>query len=479
MESLSRETSSASAGATDAPDGQPSRRPDRNASLTKGPVGTTLLMFSLPILASSVLQSLNASINAVWIGRLLGEQALTAGANSNTLLFFLLGAVFGLGLAASVLVGQSLGANDLEGAKRTVGTSLVFFVLLALVIAVTGFVLAPNMLAAMHTPPDALPYASAYLRVIFVALPGMYVYTFVMMILRGAGDARTPFVFLAVSAVLDIALNPLLIRGLGPIPPLGITGSALATCLAQWLALVALIVHLYRKKHFLRIAKGEARYLRVDRVVLGALVKKGVPMGLQMVVMSASMIAMIRLVNRYGSTTTAAYGACFQLWNYIQMPALAVGSAVSAIAAQNVGAKLWDRVDRVARLGVLFNVLMTGTLVLVVALVNRAAFALFLGSSSAAVEIAHHVNTIVSWSFVLFGVSMIFASVVRATGAVWAPLVSLFIALWLVRIPFAYLAVPYWGPDAIWWSFPLGSSTSLVLMGLYYRFGRWREARMV
>ena len=111
-------------------------------------------MFSLPILASSVLQSLNASINAVWIGRLLGKEALTASANANTLLFFLLGSVFGLGLAASVLVGQSLGANDRELAKRTVGTSLVFFVLVALVISLGGFILAPHMLVAMHTPHD-------------------------------------------------------------------------------------------------------------------------------------------------------------------------------------------------------------------------------------------------------------------------------------------------------------------------------------
>lgn len=477
MASPSRETSSASAGSDEAP---PSLRSNnRSAALTKGPVGKTLLLFSLPILASSVLQSLNASINAVWIGRLLGEEALTASANANTLLFFLLGSVFGLGLAASVLIGQSLGANDRDLAKRTVGTSLVFFVLLALVIALGGFILAPHMLVAMHTPSDALPYASAYLRVIFVALPGMYLYTFVMMILRGAGDARTPFIFLAVSAVLDVGLNPVLIRGLGPIPALGITGSALATFIAQWLALLGLIIHLYRKKHFLRIARGDTRYLRIDGVVLRALIQKGVPMGLQMVVMSASMIAIIRLVNRYGSTTTAAYGACFQLWNYIQMPAMAIGSAVSSIAAQSVGAKLWDRVERVARLGILYMVLMTGTLVLVVAIINRSAFALFLGSASAAVEIAHHVNTIVSWSFVLFGVSMIFAGVVRATGAVWMPLLSLVVSLWIVRLPFAYLAVPHWGPDAIWWSFPLGSLTSLVMMALYYRFGRWRSARMI
>ena len=124
------------------------------------------------------------------------------------------------------------------------------------------------------------------------------------------------------------------------------------------------------------------------------------------------------LVNRYGSEVTSAYGACLQLWNYIQMPAFALGSAVSAMAAQNVGAKLWDRVRTIARFGILYNIAMTATLVGVIALLDRQAFVLFLGDEAGAVEIAHHVNTVVSWSFVLFGVSFVLSSVVRSTGAV-------------------------------------------------------------
>ncbi len=448
-------------------------------TFTAGPVGTTLVLFSLPILASNVFQSLNASINAIWVGQLLGEQALTASANANAILFLLLGLVFGVGMAANVLVGQSLGANDIEQAKRAVGTSLLFFVVVSVLMALLGAVFTPRMLLAMHTPPDALPLASAYLRVIFIALPGMYLYTFVMMALRGAGDSKTPFWFLLLSAALDVSLTPLLILGGGPIPALGIAGAAWATLIAQWSTLLLLVGWLYKKKHFLRITRAEWHLLRIQPRILRALVAKGVPMGLQAIVISSSMIALMSLVNRFGTQTAAAYGACLQLWNYIQMPAFAVGAAASAMAAQNVGAGLWERVARVGRAGLIYNLVLTGSLVLLLSLVDRFAFALFLKNNTDTIAIARHISRLVSWSFIVFGASFVLSGVVRSTGAVIAPLLILFVSVWVARLPFANWLLPTLGADAIWWSFPVGSVLSGVLTSLYYRFGAWRSAHML
>jgi putative MATE family efflux protein len=475
---MSRMTSPAPSQGAGAP--SPVRPGGRNpAALVEGPIGRTLLLFSLPILASSVLQSLNASINAAWIGRLLGAEALSAAANANSILFFLLSVGLGLGMAATILIGQSLGRRDMAMAKRTVGTTFVFFAVVSVAIAVLGVLLTPSMLSIMRTPPEATPLAAAYLRVIFLALPGMYLLTFMMMALRGAGDSKTPFIFMLVAAILDIGLNPLLIRGVGPIPALGIAGSALATLTAQWVGLLGLVAWLYGSRHFLRLKPDELGYLRIDMVILRTLVGKGVPMGLQMIVMSSSMIAMITLVNPYGPVTVAAYGACFQLWSYIQMPAFSIGSAVSSMAAQNVGARRWDRVSRIALTGVAFNVILIGALVLLVTAVDRPAFALFLGGNGESVDIARHIHTIVSWSFILFGINFVLASVVRATGAVVVPLIILFVAMWMVRLPFAWLMTPYWGADAIWWSFPVGSAISMALTLAYYRFGNWRQAHML
>lgn len=453
--------------------------PASRHQLTSGPVGRTLLLFALPVLAGNVLQSLNVSVNAIWIGHFLGEAALTAASNANIVLFFLLGVVFGVAMAATILVGQCVGAGDWDRAKRVVGTSAAFFAAISLAVALAGFALAPQVLGWMRTPVDAQPYAIAYLRIIFLALPFMYFYTFLMMTLRGAGDSKTPFLFLLLSVALDITLNPLLIFGVGPLPRMGIAGSALATLIAQLTSLAALLAWLYRKRHPLLLHRGEAQYLRIDREILRALVVKGVPMGMQMVVISSSALVMISLVNAYGSQTTAAFGAASQLWTYIQMPALAIGAAVSSMAAQNVGAQRWDRVARTAGVGVLFNFALTGTLVAIVYLFNRAALGIFLPHDAAGLATAQHLNAIVVWSFLFFGVSFVLFGVVRATGAVVPPLVMLFVSLWLVRIPFAELLQRRLGADAIWWSFPLGSLTLLVIAFLYYRYGGWREARML
>ncbi|QOT79607.1 MATE family efflux transporter [Cupriavidus basilensis] len=449
------------------------------AQLTTGPIGRTLLLFSLPVLGSNILQSLNASINSVWVGHFLGEAALTATSNANIILFFLLGVVFGISMANTIMIGQAVGARDLVEARRVVGTSTTFFILLSVLAAALGYAFTPDILAAMGTPADARALAISYLRIIFLALPFMYFYNFVMMTLRGAGDSRTPFYFMLLSVGLDVVLNPLLIFGIGPFPELGIAGSALSTLIAQLASLAAMLIVLYRRHHFLALRRHQLAYLRPDTAILRALVAKGLPMGLQMVVISSSAIVMMSLVNRYGSQTTAAYGVASQLWTYVQMPALAVGASVSSMVAQNVGAGLWSRVARITRVGLLFNLLMTGTLVALIYLFNRHSLGLFLPDDGTAIGIAQHINAIVLWSFILFGFTIVLFGTVRATGAVMAPLVILFLSMWVVRLPFAWVLERTVGADAIWWSFPLGSVVSVTLAVAYYRFGNWRAAHIL
>jgi len=297
-------------------------------------------------------------------------------------------------------------------------------------------------------------------------------------VLRGAGDSKTPFYFMLLSVGIDIALNPVFIFGLGPLPRLGIAGSALATFVAQAVSLSALIRHLYRRHHILCLHRSELHFLRPDPAVIGTLVKKGIPMSAQMLVLSLSGVLMITLVNRFGVDTTAAFGAALQIWNYIQMPAFAVGMAVSAMTAQNVGAGKWNRVTAIARVGVLYSVLLTGSVVLAIELLNTWVFALFLPADSNALAIASHMNRIVTPSFIFFGISLTLFGVVRATGAVIAPLIILTIALLVVRFPFAEAFLGRYQVDAVWWSFPVSSLLAAALAVLYYRYGDWRHAHM-
>jgi putative MATE family efflux protein len=448
-------------------------------SLTEGTISHRLLVFAVPILLGNILQSLDGSVNSVWIGRFLGEAALTASSNANTVLFLLLGALFGASMAATILIGQYVGARRLYDAKRVVGTSTTFAAVVSIAFGGLGWVICEPMLRLMSTPAAAMPLAISYMRVIFLALPFFILYIFATSVLRGAGDSKTPLYFLILNVVLDIALNPLLIFGLGPVPAFGIAGSALATLLAQAISLVTLVAYLYRRKDPLCLHGDELRLFRVDWTIVGTLITKGVPMALQMIVVNVSMILMISLINRFGIDTTAAYGAAFQVWNYVQMPSFAIGMAVSSMVAQNIGARKWDRVSATARVGVLYQLLLTTSLVVLIEILNTRALGLFLPPGSAALSIAVHLNRIGAWSFVFFGISLVLFGVVRANGAVVAPLLILMFTLLGIRFPLALSLLDRWKADAIWWSFPISSLIAVLLAMAYYKFGGWREARMM
>ena len=454
-------------------------KPSSQQDLTQGPIARTLLVFALPILAGNVLQSLNGSVNAIWVGRFLGEKALAATANANNIMFFLIGAVFGVGMAATILVGQAMGAKDTAQAKRVIGTSATFFFGVSVVIALLGLPLSRHILVWMATPAESLPLAEAYLRIIFMAVPFLYMFAFLSAILRGSGDTRTPFTFLMLAVLLDIVLNPLLIFGVGPLPEMGIAGSAMATLVANGISLAAMILWLRHRRHPLWINRTENHVYTPDMAILRALIVKGVPMGLQMIVISLAMIMMISMVNAYGVNYASAYGAALQLWTYVQMPAMAIGAACSSMAAQNVGAGQWGRVDATARTGVLFNFLLTGALIAPIILADRFTLSLFLPEGSAALANARHLNHIAVWSFLFFGVTFVVSGVVRATGAVLPPLLILGVALWGIRIPFAKALQPTLGIDAIWWSFPASALCAMLMSLAYYKWGNWRKATML
>jgi len=446
--------------------------------LTIGPIGKTLLGFALPTLFSSIIQSLNGSINAIWVGRFLGENALASTSNANLVMFLLMAFVFGFGMAATILIGQSFGRRDLDGARRVVGTAIGGFLPVAAAIAILGWIFAPALLHLLAMPAAAMPLALAYLRVIFVAMPAILIMIVLMMGLRGSGDALTPLWFMIVAVVLDAGLNPVFILGLGPMPRLGIAGSATATVIANYTSLVGLIFYIYRRDLPLRLRGAELRYLKPDRAILMTIVRKGLPMGLQMIVVSSSALATMGLVNREGVDTTAAFGVALQLWTYIQMPAMALSAAASAMSAQNIGAGKWERVSAITRNGVLYNLLITGVLVGLLAIADRPALALFLGGDSAALPIARHIQLIGTWSFMLFGVTMVLFGTVRANGAVLGPLIILTIGLYPVRLGFALGAYPALGADALWYSFPVSSFANMAMAAAFYLHGGWRKARM-
>jgi len=466
--------------------GQPSARRESGRfgngarDLTQGPILRTLLVFSAPTLVSNILQSLNGSVNTVWVGRMLGESALAATANANVVMFLVFSAVFGFGMAATVKVGQAFGAGNIDAARRTFGTAIGFCVGLSLVVAVAGWIFAPSLLHAMSTPPEIFTFAATYLRVIFVAMPASIITVMLGMGLRGGGDAQTSLRFMILAVVLDVGLNPLLIAGIGPFPKLGIAGSALSTAISAYVSMIGLVIYVYVRNLPLRLRGRELAYLIPARAELRYIVTKGLPMGAQMLLISMAGIIMVGLVNREGALASAAYGASLQVWTYLQMPAMAISAALSAMAAQAIGAGLSSRLGKITRAGLILNVSITGAMTALLLLFDRPVLELFLGPGSPAVDLARHIQFLASWSYILFGMTVVLFGTMRAGGVVLAPLVVLGIAMYPGRLGFYYFAYPALGADALWLAFPVGSLVATALAIVAYRRPGWRaKARAV
>lgn len=444
-------------------------------NLTQGPLTRTLLVFALPQLVGNVLQSLNGSINAVWVGQLLGDEALAATANSNILMFLLFALVFGFGMAATVRIGQSWGANDVISARRVLGAALGLTGMISLVMATLGIVFADKVLDLLATPGGAHDQALAYLRVVFIANPIATITTMIAMGLRGSGDAATPLRFMILATLLDVVLNPILILGLGPAPALGIAGSAWATVIATTIGFGAMLVWIYAKDLPLRLRGAELAWLKPRWEESRYLLSRGLPMGAQMLVISGAGVIMIGLVNREGLVTAAAYGALLQIWNYIGMPAMAIGGAVSAMIAQHIGAGREDRVDAISLAGSLTNLAMTGLLIAALVPFDRPVLELLLGAGSPSVDAAVHIQDLAIWTYLPFGVTIVLFGTLRAFGANYAALLVLFVSMYVVRLSAYYLLYPLLGADALWYSFVLSSLTSVLLTLAVYFGLPWRK----
>ena len=437
--------------------------------LTQGPILATLVKFSVPMLIGNLLQTLNGTINSIWVGRLLGESALAATANANIMMFLMFAAVFGFSMASAVRIGHAFGARDFAAARVAFGAGLAVALWLAALAGLSGWLGADRLLRLLSTPPEIRAEALAYLSVIFLSMPLSALTIALASALRAVGDAKGPFRALLATVLLDVAFNPLLIRGFGPIPALGIAGSALATASANLVGTLLLLRTLSQPDSVLRLAGEHRVWLRPARDQLVYIVTKGLPMGAQMLLISTAGIIFMGLVNRERLAASAAFGASIQLWNYLQMPALAISAAVSAMVAQNIGARLYARVGQITLVGIGASLVITGVGAGLIILFDRPLLGLFLKVDGPTMAVARHIQLICTWPHLLTGVVMILTGTMRAYGAVVRPLVVMFTSMYVVRLGFYFAALPWLKGDAVWWSTPFSSVIGVLLMVLAYK----------
>jgi putative MATE family efflux protein len=444
-------------------------------SLVDGPIIPALLMFAMPLLMTNFLHSIAGTWAAIWVSHVLGEGALVAVANTNVFLFMMMGIIMGVGAASGIAIGQSVGRGSAADVKRIAGTSIAFAVFAATLIGILGLVFAPLLVDLIRLPPASREFAVIFLRMSCLVMPVLFVFIFLMMMLRGCGDSKTPFRYSLVWIGLSLLLGPLFLTGYGVFPRLGIAGIAVGNLIGNSAALLAMIRHIYRRDLPIALKGAELRFLLPDPAMLAMLIKRGLPMGAETLIVQGAYFVLLSMVNGYGVATAAAYAGAAQLWGYVQMPAMALAASLSAMAAQNIGANLWERIDRIAVHGCVLGVSITAATALLILALGDLPLRLFLPEGGAALDIARDINGTVLLSWSVLAVTASLLSIVRANGAMVPAALVFAITMWGFRVPFAQYFEPILGAHSIWWSFPLGTIMSALLAFLYYRFGRWRQ----
>ena len=444
------------------------------------PLWKSFLVFLAPMLLSNVLQSLSGTLNNVYVGQMLGVGALAAVSSFFPVMFFFIAFTIGLGAGASVLIGQAWGARDTGKVKAIAGTTLTVGVVFGLLVAVFGGTFTTPLLAALGTPPDILADATRYARIMLIALPGLFVFLLSTAMLRGIGDTVTPLFTLGISTCIGLLLTPALIRGWGGLPTLGVASGAAATVVSFVVATTWLAFRLRRTGSALAPDAEFARSLRVDWRLLGKVLRVGVPTGVQMIVISLAEIALLSLVNGYGSDATAAYGAVNQVVAYVQFPAISIAITASILGAQAIGAGRTDQLGAIARTGLFLNLALTGTLVLLGYLFSRHVMGAFI-TSAPVIDVAQKLLHIMLWSTVVFGMASVLSGIMRASGSVLVPTAISIVCIVGIEVPVAWAMSRRIGIDGIWIAYPVTFVAMLALQTAYYRLV-WRRkpiARMI
>ncbi|HET6275296.1 MAG TPA: MATE family efflux transporter [Candidatus Cybelea sp.] len=428
-----------------------------------------LLVFLIPLMLSNVLQSASQTMASIWIGRLISTQALGAVSAVFPIIFLLFSFVFGVSSGSSVLIGQAFGAGDHHRVKKIAGTVLGAALYLGIIVAIVGALGSTTMLGWLATPPDIIGQADAYARVIFLTMPVFFFYFVYATILRGTGDSTTPFYALIVSAVLAIGITPLFIVGLFGLPKLGVVSAAVAGVIANAAALAWLLYYLHRRDHPLKFDRETISDMGIDWTILRAVVRIGIPTGLQVMMVSLAEIAVISFVNRFGSSATAAYGAVNQVIGYVQFPAISIGIAASIFGAQCIGARREDKLGTVIRSAVGLNYFIGGIIIGLCYIFAWVILGWFI-TDRQTLQIAHQLLMIVLWSYLLFGNSAVLSGVMRGSGSVLWPTINGIFAIWAVEVPVAYVLMHRIGLDGVWLGYPVAYCVVLALQFGYYEF---------
>lgn len=438
-------------------------------NLTEGSILQGLVIFSIPLLLSSLLQQFYNTADLMIVGKFAGKNPMAAVGASGALSNLLIGLFLGLTTGASVVVAQVYGKGDRKEIQDAVHTSYAIAIVGGIIISIIGVLVAPTILGFLNTPDEILTHAVVYMRILFLGMTPILVFNMGSGILRSIGDSRRPFNFLCVAAAINIILDLVFVI----IFKLSVLGVGIATLIAQTVSAILVTYNLMKSE---REFKLDLKKIKFHKDIMVRIFQIGIPTGIQSSVISFSNVIIQSKVNLFGASAIAGYAAQERLDGFIFMSLNALSLAATTFSGQNIGAGKVDRLKSGVRLSIALSLIVSLSLSILGRVFIIELMSIF-SNEPDVIEIGATAFRYLSAGYFIFGVSEILGGFVRGAGYAVPPMVISVLSMCILRLVWIFVALNIWFKiDIVFLSYPISWITTLILNILYFKFGKWRSS---
>ena len=443
----------------------------RGPDLINGDLRKAMPVFAMLLVATNLLQALYNIVDMIIVGRFAGSAGLSAVSVGGQVTMVALCIVMGVANAASVLVSQLVGGGRRGEIPRMLRTTVRVFAALAAVLTVLAWIFTRPLLTALHTPPEAYSQAVVYLRVCMLGTAFVYLYNLMTGVLRGLGDSRTPLLLVAVTSVVNLALDLLLVGAFR----LGAGGAAAATAFSQLLS-CALVFPLARRRHAFLGAREKFSF---DREKLLLMLKIGLPQSVQFTLTELSFLLIAGVVNIFGVHASAAAGAVARLGSFAVLASKAMMGGIITVTGQNIGAGQPSRALRGMWIGILYAVPISVVFYVLSLVRPEMMLGLFTDEAEVLAEGAPYLKA-VALSFVLESVMFCMMGLLTGAGHTLVTLSCALVSAFVVRYSLARIFGITLGMGfvGVGWAYPFAPAASLIICTAFILSGRWKRNRV-
>ena len=445
----------------------------KKIDLLHGNLYSALLWFALPFLAANLIQVLYGTVDLLVVGWYNSEAQISAVSLGSQITQLLLSLITGLTMGSTVLIAQYAGCGKDKDIESSIATTFTLFLLLGILLTVVMLVLTPQLLTLIQTPQEAYEDACSYVYICSMGIIFSFGYNAVSAVLRGLGDAKSPLYFITTACMFNIILDVVLVAGFH----MGAAGAAIATTFSQGVSLLLSIIFL-RKQKFSFDFHLSSFHLQRDKALL--LLKIGLPISLQEVISAVSFLCIAAIINGFGVAASAAAGICNKFEGFAMLPSTAIASAISTIAAQNIGAGNWKRAGKALWISIFFAFTASMIFFLWAGISSESILQIF-KAEGAVITAGEQYLHYFRYDFLLVAFGFTMNGFFNGCGRTLFAMVNGIAASLCIRIPLVFILSQYGNHDltGIGLAIPAATLVSLIAAIIYYRRGKWEQALTV